>query len=87
MRVTVRMDGEQEKEGQEKVAKIGGKSRGARTSYLLQCCVFEISLTQELQFNEKSGLTRWPLLGKNLRRFLRKRSFAQRLVAAVSTPS
>jgi hypothetical protein len=36
--------------------------------YLLQCCVFDISLTQELQFGRKIGLGPWLVSGKKFRR-------------------
>jgi hypothetical protein len=36
---------------------------------------------QILQFGEKVGLSRWPLLGRNFREFLGLRSFAHSTVA------
>ena len=49
----------------------------ALTSYLLQCCVFPISLMRILQFCEKVGISRWPLWGKNFRGISKYSSFAR----------
>jgi hypothetical protein len=53
------------------------RTPGAQSRYLLQCGVFLKTLTQLLQFGKKNGLSRWPPLGKNFRRILRKCSFAR----------
>jgi hypothetical protein len=45
------------------------------TPISLQCCVFEISLTQNLQLGKKFGLSRWRLLGKIFRRILGLRNY------------
>jgi hypothetical protein len=47
----------------------------SRNPYHLQCCVFELSLTQNLQLGKKFGLSRWRLLGKNFRRILGLRNY------------